>query len=177
MRAVCIIFYSLVCVVRIQALKLVKVPDAPQQHLDLVNFDKLRQRDEAEAFFKGTSSCSGTVNGKQQLRGNILDLICKKLGAVNFLVFGTGFDSPFWKASNTEGKTLFVEHHASWIGFQPSEVQKATHTVQYTSHIQRTMENISDTPILQEFYDKQLPDEIKQTQWDVILVDSPEGYN
>merc|ERR1712232_523762 len=55
-------------------------------------------------------SCLGTPSDDQQLRGEVLDAICGGLGGdKDFLIFGTGYDSPFWMASNPKGMTRFVE--------------------------------------------------------------------
>ena len=94
------------------------------------------------------------------------------LGNKNVLVFGTGYDSDLWRYANQNGKTIFLEHNSSWI----TNFQDTYHII-YTSNLRR------DKHILLEQYKQgdysgleiDMPDEVKNTAWDLILVDSPEG--
>eukprot|EP00928_Gymnodinium_smaydae_P096663 TRINITY_DN8586_c0_g2_i1.p1 TRINITY_DN8586_c0_g2~~TRINITY_DN8586_c0_g2_i1.p1 ORF type:complete len:228 (-),score=37.55 TRINITY_DN8586_c0_g2_i1:37-720(-) len=125
---------------------------------------------------KGQVSCKGQPSPNQQLSGVVLNAICEKLGNANFLVFGTGYDSPFWLDSNPHGATHFLEHHKEWIGFQPARVKDLTLPVHYTSKFSEAKDHINDAKMLSEFYETQVPEDLKRTHWDQILVDSPEGY-
>lgn len=128
-------------------------------------------------FFKATRSpCSAQPSKKQQLKGTILESMCESLGNANFLVFGTGFDSEFWVKSNPGGNTRFLESHESWVSFQPEEVKDVVTVVNYTTRFEEAMTQISDEHILKEFYDKQVPGDVKSTHWNQILVDGPEGF-
>ena len=93
----------------------------------------------------------------------------------NYLVFGTGYDSPFWVESNDKGSVVFLEDHADWIEFQPENVKKVTTVVKYTSSMSTALEDIDNTAMLEEFYTTQVPKSVKETVWKTILVDAPEG--
>jgi hypothetical protein len=97
----------------------------------------------------------------------------------NFLVFGLGYDSPFWMASNSfyGGHTTFLEDHADWVVFQPPYVINATTVVKYSSSMATALHDINDTSMLDEFYSTQVPSSVKNRNWDVILVDGPEGWD
>lgn len=121
------------------------------------------------------SACAVPPAKKQQLRGPVLEEICKRLGSASFLVFGTGYDSHFWLKNNPDGRTVFIENHADWLGFQPPEVKNASLIVKYSSNYREALEKIHDEQMLAKFYDEELPARLKHVHWDVILVDSPEG--
>lgn len=120
--------------------------------------------------------CQSVPSAEQQLQGQVLDELCKRLGSARFLVFGTGFDSPFWMASNSLGVTVFLENNLAWIDTQPQQVKNAVREVNYTCVRHEAIAKINDEAMLSEFFDQQLPDDVKSTAWDQILVDSPEGH-
>mmetsp|Transcript_77807 Transcript_77807/g.251829 ORF Transcript_77807/g.251829 Transcript_77807/m.251829 type:complete len:245 (+) Transcript_77807:2-736(+) len=133
--------------------------------------------EEAPEPWAKESTCLGKPHKEQQLRFGALGSICHELGAANFLIFGTGYDSPFWLDSNPHGHTRFLEKHQDWVHFQPESVQNATSVVTYTSKMYEAGTRIGDEPMLREFLDTQVPADVKAAHWDVILVDSPEGYD
>jgi hypothetical protein len=122
-------------------------------------------------------ACLGTPNSQQQLNGEVVRAVCSHFGKdKSFLVFGTGYDSPFWVDSNPEGEVHFLEDHDEWIAFQPENVQRIVTTVKYTSSMKTALDQIKDEDMLREFHDTQLPSTISSHKWDVILVDAPVGY-
>lgn len=128
-------------------------------------------------FEQRRAPCPAQPDEKQQLQGEVLGALCERLGMANFLVFGTGFDSPFWHQSNPGGRTRFLEHHEEWISSQPPDIQASTMLVNYTSSMDKAEADLHDhnKTKLREFYDAQIPTDMKSLQWDQILVDSPEG--
>jgi len=98
--------------------------------------------------------------------------IASFLSDKNFLVFGTGYDSDLWRQANKNGKTIFLEHNAQWItNFQD------TYRIVYTSNLRRDKHTLLEQ-YKQGDYSRleiDMPEEVKNTAWDVILVDSPEG--
>jgi uncharacterized protein (TIGR01627 family) len=108
----------------------------------------------------------------QQMTEEEYRYISTFLGNKNFLIFGTGFDSELWRYSNKDGVTLFLEHNDQWI-----LNSNDTYKVKYTTHKKR------DSQRLLELYKQNitnelnidLPDIVLNTNWDIILVDSPEG--
>lgn len=132
---------------------------------------------DAKMNFQPTS-CNGLPVKGQQLKGTLLDEICSVLdgGRMNFLIFGLGYDAPFWLASNAGGQTVFLENHREWVERQSASVRERTAIVNYTSIIDEALQRIEDTAMLREFYEKQVPSKVKRvTHWDIILVDSPIG--
>ena len=92
--------------------------------------------------------------------------------ASNFLVFGTGADTPYWKM--IQPNVTFLEDHGEWLDrTDPKQIE-----VKYT-----TTRNQSDA-LLSSYragvftpLKIKLPKIIKETQWDAIFVDGPQGYN
>lgn len=98
--------------------------------------------------------------------------IASFLGDKNFLVFGTGHDTPMWRYANRNGKTLFLENIGKWIKTEDTDVIKVTYTTKRAQHKE----------LLQEYHNgvfdnltMELPDIVKNTKWDCIFVDSPVG--
>lgn len=90
------------------------------------------------------------------------------------LIFGLGNDSSFWSAVNHKGQTLFLEDYEPWF-------EKITHDfpeleayrVSYPNNITQWQE-LLDQP---EKLKMELPSEITNYKWDVILVDGPRANN
>lgn len=89
----------------------------------------------------------------------------------NFLVFGTGHDSNYWRCVNKRGKTIFLEDDDDWIDSN-SDILK----IEYTS------KRSEYEKLLEEFLGGNyknisvpLPSVIKNIKWDVIFVDAPVG--
>ena len=116
------------------------------------------------------------ANRDVQLHALELYLICKslmKFKACNFLVFGMGYDSIFWEKVNRGGRTVFLESNAEWFD---EIVKKAPHLnanlVSYPHNITQWQQLLLHPEKLM----LELPDKIVKTQWDVILVDGPPGF-
>jgi len=98
--------------------------------------------------------------------------IANFLGDKNFLVFGTGHDTPMWRYVNRNGKTLFLENNAKWIRPEDNDVIKVTYTtrrVQYVTLLEEYNKGVYKNLKMD------LPDVVKNTKWDCIFVDSPVG--
>mmetsp|Transcript_102749 Transcript_102749/g.299714 ORF Transcript_102749/g.299714 Transcript_102749/m.299714 type:complete len:202 (-) Transcript_102749:20-625(-) len=112
----------------------------------------------------------------QQLRGEVLDAIGERLGAANFLVFGTGYDSPTWMKANEHGRTYFIEDSRGWVDQQPRSVRAATAMVSYTSQVRSAEADLHDEAALARLLGR-MPSKLRALAWDQILVDGPEGWN
>ena len=96
-------------------------------------------------------------------------------GGCNLLVFGLGRDSNLWSVSNQNGKTIFLEDNPQWIEAAKQYSLDVRH-IEYT--------NVgNDAKILLDDYKSgtnnlilDLPEDIRQIEWDVIIVDAPAGY-
>ena len=93
--------------------------------------------------------------------------IADRLGNKNFLVFGTGHDTEFWRYCNSNGLTLFLEHDKEWILDNSDD----TFLVNYNTDILKFKEYLHDTNSLT----MDLPNKITNTKWDIIFVDGPPG--
>lgn len=101
----------------------------------------------------------------------IIDIINKK-APCNFLIFGLGYDSIFWKSINHSGKTVFIEDNNAWIQkILKQDNRLQVYLVDYKS--QRTQwQALLNSP---QSLNIDLPKDIEDGLWDIILVDAPEG--
>ena len=101
----------------------------------------------------------------------MVDLLLKK-GFCNFLVFGLGRDTELWNMVNSGGKTTFIENIDSWINkFKSSEID--IRKINYTTKRIQWKELLKDEGRLLLILDE----DIKNTNWDYIFIDSPMGGN
>lgn len=108
----------------------------------------------------------------KQMTAEEYEYVTTFLGNKNFLVFGTGHDSRLWKTANEAGETVFLENNKDWI------LDDTTVHVEYTTNI------LQADDLLEKHKDgdasgleMNLPDFVRNTRWDCIFVDSPEGWN
>ena len=93
----------------------------------------------------------------------------------NLLVFGLGRDSNLWQMANQNGKTIFLEDNSDWIS-ESQKYQLDVRQIYYT--------NVgSDAETLLEEYKSgknnlglDLPEDVRNINWDIIIVDAPAGY-
>jgi len=113
-----------------------------------------------------------TPRGSSMLREEFLH-ISQFLGNKNFLVFGTGYDTEYWRTVNSNGFTVFLEHNKTWMPENSDNV----YLIKYTRKIREFGTMMKE--YRNGIYDKFIidcPDIIRNTQWDVILVDAPQGF-
>lgn len=92
----------------------------------------------------------------------------------NMLVFGVGRDSSLWLDANAGGRVVFLEDVIEWAAFARSAVRGiVVHDVSYGA-VRGFM-----WPVLRHFertlFMADLPAEVLETDWDVIVVDAPRG--
>ena len=96
----------------------------------------------------------------------------------NILVFGVGGDSNMWHETNKEGLTVFLEDNDKWLNQVKSQSPHLQiFKVEYTH-------KGWDADFLLDNYDSgkkdilslDLPDMVRNTKWDIILVDAPAGW-
>ncbi|GLJ35319.1 hypothetical protein SUGI_0710490 [Cryptomeria japonica] len=125
-----------------------------------------------------------------QLSVNVLS----KRSPCNFLVFGLGHDSSLWNALNFRGKTLFLEEDSNWIkealrghpqlegkAFHvdyPTKLSQADELLAYYRSEAESKCNPSNGLRVSQckLALTDLPAEIYETEWDVIMIDAPRGY-
>lgn len=97
----------------------------------------------------------------------------RKFEHCNMLIFGLGNDSPFWCEINSKGRTVFLEDFQPWydkITGKFPEIE--AYPVAFPCNITQWQE-VLEQP---ERLEVDLPKEVSQTSWDVILVDGPRGH-
>lgn len=104
---------------------------------------------------------------KGQMARHEYQYISDLLGDKNFLVFGTGYDTDFWRYCNKDGLNLFLEHDEQWI----LESSNDTHLINYSTEISKYQEYLTDFSLLE----MTLPKDVLETSWDIIFVDGPPG--
>jgi hypothetical protein len=109
-----------------------------------------------------------------QMHANEVFLIARAIRPpVNFLVFGMGNDSIFWSNLNRRGRTVFIEDQAEWFDrIKQENPSLEAYLVDYGTKLEDGMQLI-DHP---ERLAMDLPAVIRKTEWNVILVDGPAGY-
>lgn len=90
------------------------------------------------------------------------------------LVFGCGYDSILWQKVNSGGVTAFLEDNDAWISISQQQMHiQNVHKVCYGTCVSawKSLLNEGKKLLLE------LPREIQNMRWDVVLVDGPAGYN
>ena len=91
----------------------------------------------------------------------------------SLLVFGCGHDSVFWEKVNRNGRTVFLEDNPLWAERTQKQLRRSTiHHVQYSTRRSEWRYLLDDEQALA----MDLPSEITESCWDVILVDGPAGF-
>ncbi|KAF7801709.1 putative methyltransferase At1g27930 [Senna tora] len=121
--------------------------------------------------------------------------ILLSLAPCNFLIFGTGHDSLMWDSFNPHGTTLFLEEDPKWT------YSTLRHFPILNVHTLSFATQLSDAPFLLLSYNEDcwgggsgnammrlkgnkgcklalsdMPDEVYDRDWDVIMIDGPRGY-
>ncbi|KAK9669785.1 hypothetical protein RND81_13G154300 [Saponaria officinalis] len=110
----------------------------------------------------------------------------------NFLIFGLGYDSLMWAALNPGGTTLFLEESEEWVKLVLKDAPfLQAKTVTYRTQLQEAdslLESYKDNPkcdprtaFLKGNEEcplalESLPNEVYETEWDVIMIDAPRGW-
>jgi len=122
----------------------------------------------SEKIKKFKDSGKGLMSLNQYLAiGSLLE----NLSPCNFLVFGLGEDSYLWEDINKGGKCVFLEDDEDWMKkFKDSNLD--VRKVNYTTKVKDFKLLVENT----EELSLNLPEDIRQTEWDIILVDAPLGH-
>ncbi|HOT45913.1 MAG TPA: hypothetical protein PLM53_15355 [Spirochaetota bacterium] len=90
----------------------------------------------------------------------------------SLLVFGMGNDTPLWLEINAQGRTAFLENSKEWHRKVRESCPTAeSYLVTYTTKLSEWEQLIDDYSRLTV----DLPPQVTDTKWDVILVDGPSG--
>ncbi|GAB4860336.1 hypothetical protein Ancab_035494 [Ancistrocladus abbreviatus] len=117
----------------------------------------------------------------------------------NMLVFGLGHDSLMWSAFNPNGLTMFLEEDPDWVqSILTRAPSLRVHAVNYQTHLYDAKNLLAHYKVepsclppklhlrgnsrcrhvthAQLLVLSELPDEVYNKEWDVILIDGPKGY-
>ncbi len=94
----------------------------------------------------------------------------------NVLVFGVGNDSDLWCRVNTGGLTMFIENDAEWAK-KVSQIIPDINVVMcmYTTRLDQADALLQAHKTGRPIPRLNLPDNVRATAWDVIIVDAPFG--
>ncbi|MED6172503.1 hypothetical protein PIB30_050649 [Stylosanthes scabra] len=119
--------------------------------------------------------------------------VLKSMGRpCNFLVFGLGHDSLMWASLNPGGTTLFLEEDPKWVQTVLKDAPSLrAHTVQYRTRLKNADQLLLSYrsepacgPVRTrlrgnvecELALHNLPDQVYETEWDLVMIDAPKGY-
>ncbi|XP_027090209.1 glucuronoxylan 4-O-methyltransferase 3-like [Coffea eugenioides] len=115
--------------------------------------------------------------------------VLEQKSPTNFLIFGLGYDSLMWSMLNYGGKTIFLEESDAWMqdvkkqipsieAFHVTYNTKVTEAVQLLHLGKEENCKVVTDPRSSKCHlaIKTFPDEVYNTEWDVIMIDAPTGY-
>lgn len=118
--------------------------------------------------------------------------VLKSRSPCNFLVFGLGHDSLMWASFNPRGTTLFLEEDPKWVQTVLKKApQLRAETVNYRTQLKQADDLLSSyksepacapsDAVLRgntrcRLALSNLPDEVYDKEWDLIMIDAPRGY-
>lgn len=112
-----------------------------------------------------------------QMRFDELALVLDELDKrpnCRFLIFGVGNDSAFWQLANAGGETVFLESSPYWANVVLSRHPGLDcRLISYSTQHQNWRSDLHD--LSQRHLE--LPSDVAAKQWDLILVDAPEGHH
>jgi len=91
----------------------------------------------------------------------------------NFLIFGLGNDSPLWHFTNPSGRTVFIEDNPEWRDRVVSQHPELDVVMTSYSTQRSEWEDYLDAP---DTLSMDLPGDVSDVAWDVVLVDAPAGW-
>ncbi|XP_034706153.1 probable methyltransferase At1g27930 [Vitis riparia] len=118
--------------------------------------------------------------------------VLQSLAPCNFLVYGLGHDSVMWSSFNPKGTTIFLEEDPKWVQTVLKQAPNLlAHTVRYRTHLAEADQLLGSyksepacLPPDVRLRDNTacrlaltgLPEEVYDTEWDLIMIDAPRGY-
>ncbi|CAE5963802.1 unnamed protein product [Arabidopsis arenosa] len=118
--------------------------------------------------------------------------VLEKKSPCNFLVFGLGHDSLMWATLNHGGRTIFLDEDESWINQIAQKFPSLeSYHVRYKTKVRDATALMAATRDREECRSvstdlrvstcalalKDLPEVVYETEWDLIMVDAPTGFD
>jgi uncharacterized protein (TIGR01627 family) len=111
----------------------------------------------------------------------------------NLLVFGLGAESPLWLALNHGGRTVFLDENEFYVKYlEPRHPGMEAYDVSYTTKVRdfrdllaaaRASRGKECRPVQNLLFSEcrlainDLPNDLYDVPWDVVLIDGPSGWN
>ena len=114
---------------------------------------------------------------KVQLSPEQLKLISSTINKNKYcclLVFGLGNDSLYWSNLNKKGTTIFLEDNEGWLKVVTKRVNGIRAFLVKFDSQRKDWKILLNNPSSLAMI---LPPEVKEIEWDVILVDAPSGVD
>jgi len=122
---------------------------------------------------------------------HVTERVLRRKSPCNLLVFGLGHDSLMWDSLNYGGKTVFLEEDKKWIATMKSKFPNLdSRHVTYDTKVRNSdnlLNSAKGTKECEHVIDpresnctlalKNLPKDIYEVEWDLIMVDAPTGYH
>lgn len=146
----------------------------------------------AKALIHYASNSNSTDHMSHTDIKQISDVLRQCPSPCNFLVFGLTPETLLWNALNHNGRTVFIDenrYYAAYIEEKHPEIE--AYDVQYTTKISELNELIVSVreqarnecrPVQNLLFSdckiglNDLPNQLYELDWDIILVDGPRGY-
>jgi uncharacterized protein (TIGR01627 family) len=122
-----------------------------------------------------------------------ISAILRSRGPCNLLVFGLGAESPLWLALNHGGRTVYLDENEFYVKYlEPRHPGLEAYDVSYTTKVRdfkdlleaaRATRAAECRPVQNLLFSEcrlainDLPNELYDVPWDVVLIDGPSGWN